>query len=357
MAELRDDIGRIGQPTRGWRRPRHWWWHRARKPRPLPISLALQGGGSLGAFTWGVLDRLLEDDHISFDALSGASAGAVNAVALASGLAEGSRETAKAKLARVWQRLSKSASVLPATGHPMTLWLTSGASLLAASMAAHALDLSTKVMSPYQLNPLGINPLRDILVDEIDFDLLRDASPVRLLIAATRVKDGRARLFRGKEVSLDVVLASACLPHLHHAVSIDEEWYWDGGISANPPILHLAAGSQADDVVLVQLTPTEHDFLPRKSAEISKRLNQIAFSLPLQRELDLLAIATELHRRQGIFRSSLGRKLQRLKLHRIAAEDEVEDFHDTSGFNLDWSFLTALRDNGRAAAEVWLKTR
>ncbi len=354
-----------------WRRPQVWLrglrpvLEPALQPRdtlgqatagPRPLSLALQGGGSLGAFTWGVLDRLLQDDRIALEAVSGASAGAVNAVVLADGLAGGGRDAARAKLERVWRRLSRASTGAGAAGHPMAA-LLAGNPLLAgaaSAMTALAFDVSTKLLSPYQSNPLGINPLRDILAEEVDFERLRRAAPVRLLVSATRVRDGGARLFRNDDLSLDAVMASTCLPSLHHAVEIDGDWYWDGGISANPPLLHLAAASRADDLLLVQLTPTDHDALPRDQKQISKRLHEIVFGLPLRRELDLLAITTELHRRRGIFGSALGRRLQRLRLHRIAAEDTHDGLQSASALNLDWDFLTGLRDSGRRAAEGWL---
>src|SRR5690348_10607188 len=190
------------------------------EPRRRVLSLALQGGGSFGAFTWGVLDRLLESDRVAFDAISGTSAGAVNAVVLANGLAQGGPAEARRQLEHLWKRLSRAAPL---------------ASLGAATATSAALELSTRVISPYQFNPLGVNMLRDILLADVDFARLRKASPVRLLIAATRVTDGRLRLFREHEISVEAVLASACLPQLHHAVEIQGEWYWDGAFSANPP--------------------------------------------------------------------------------------------------------------------------
>lgn len=349
-----------------WRRPQIWLGQvrpaldgvlRPGRTGPRRLSLALQGGGSLGAFTWGVLDRLLEDDGIVIDAVSGASAGAVNAVVLADGLAAGGRPEARRRLERVWQCLSKAGSLGPAGEHPMASLLSGNPFLASAAtaMASMALDMSTRMLSPYQANPLDINPLRDIMAQEVDFERLRRAAPVKLLVSATRVRDGGARIFRNDDISLDAVMASTSLPSLHHAVSIDDDWYWDGGISANPPLLHLAATSRADDLLLVQLTPCEDTDLPRDRQQITKRLNQIVFGLPLRRELDLLAITTELHRRRGIFGSALGRKLQRLKLHRLAAEDSHDDLQSASAINLDWKFLTGLRDSGRRAADGWLK--
>ena len=189
------------------------------------LSLALQGGGALGAFTWGVLDRLLEEEHISFDAVSGASAGAMNAVLLASGLTQGGPEEARASLERFWRKVSKAGQL----------------SRLASSNAT--LTAIAPRLSPYQFNPLDLNPLREILAGEVDFDAVRTKAPVRLLLGTTRVSDGSLRIFRTEEVTSDVVLVSACLPHLHHAVTIDGEAYWDGGYAANPPLIPLVTAT------------------------------------------------------------------------------------------------------------------
>ena len=211
--------------------------HRTESIRGL--SLGLQGGGSFGAFTWGVLDRLLEEEALQFDMVSGASAGAVNAVVLAAGLAEGGPQAARRKLQRVWERVS-------------LIGPLSGSSVAHAAAAALG---SPALASPYQFNPFGINPLRDILEDEVDFAHLRAASPTRLLIAATRVRDGRARLFRETELDVDHVLASACLPFMQQAVEIDGEAYWDGGYSANPPLRQLVLDTNARNILLVRLLP------------------------------------------------------------------------------------------------------
>jgi len=316
-------------------RERRSWLPRLRR-RPRPVSLALQGGGSFGAFTWGVLDRVLEHDAIALDVVSGSSAGAVNAVLLADGLAGGGRDEARRRLERFWKRVSNTAA-LGSLG----------------SAAATALELSAHVVSPYQFNPLGLNPLRDILADEVDFVRLR-AADLRLIIAATRVRDGRLRLFRTDEITLDAVLASAALPHLHHAVEIEGEWYWDGGYSANPPLRALVLESDADDVLLVQITPEGRDAVPRLSPQITRQISEITFNGPLQREVEALAELTELCRKERFFRSRLCRKLQRLRLHRLAAEATVDGLHRESAFNLDWPFLARLKASGRDAAEEWL---
>ena len=301
------------------------------------LSLALQGGGALGAFTWGVLDRLLEADTITFDAVSGASAGAMNAVLLASGLAQGGPEEARASLERFWRKVSQA-------GRP--------ARLLPCSPA---LSAAAQTLSPYQLNPFDLNPLRDILAGEVDFEAVQADAPVRLLLGATRVSDGALRIFGNEEVTADVVLASACLPHLHHAVTIDGEAYWDGGYAANPPLMPLVTATKASDVLVVQIVPSSGSELPITSSEIDKRLNQITFSSSLQKDLEALAVMTKLSQAEGEpSNSRLGRKLQRLQLHRIAAEDHVDGLSGSSFTDTDWGLLLHLRDQGRAAADTWL---
>jgi len=208
----------------------------------------LQGGGAFGAFTWGVLDRLLEEEDIAFDAISGRSAGAINAVLLASGLARGGRDEARASLERFWRAVGDS-SVKNLFLHPEIVVATAAQ------------------LSPYQFNPLDVNLLRDLLAREIDFEAVRTQAPVRLLVSATRVHDGALRVFRTKAISLDVVLASACLPRLHHAVNIHGEPHWDGGYAANPPVIPLVAASETPNVLVVQLMPTDHAGLPDQGGD------------------------------------------------------------------------------------------
>jgi NTE family protein len=295
------------------------------------VSLALQGGGSFGAFTWGVLDRLLEDETVTFDAVSGASAGAVNAVLLASGLAEGGASAAKAKLGRFWRRASEAAP----RGH-----------------AGLAVEVAVRHLSPYQFNPFNLHPLKTLLAEEVDFEALQQ-SKLKLLVATTRVRDGRLRVFREKAVTVDVILASTCLPVLHHAVSIDGEAYWDGGYSANPPLLPLVSASRATDALVVQIMPSVGAEMPTSASEIRKRIEQITFASSLARDMDALAAMKELAgpHDQG---SRLARKLQKLRLHHLTAEAEYPALGKASALNLDWTFLLALRDAGRRAAERWL---
>src|SRR5215207_4134854 len=302
------------------------------------LSLALQGGGVFGAFTWGVLDRLLEEDNLELDAVSGASAGAINAVLLASGLAKGGPDEARASLERFWSRVGESAT--------KNLFLHPEMVVATASQ-----------MSPYQFNPLDLNPLRDLLAQEVDFEAVRTRSPVRLLVSATRVQDGAVRVFRTKAISLDVVLASACLPRLHHSVNIHGEPHWDGGYAANPPVIPLVAASETPNVLVVQLIPTDHAGLPVTKAGIDERLGQITFNAPLQKELEAIGMMKKLVRKEGEPTSRLGRKIDSLELHHLSAEDHVDGLSQASVLNTDWNFLTDLRDQGRAAAEAWLATR
>ncbi|THD44672.1 MAG: patatin-like phospholipase family protein [Bradyrhizobium sp.] len=293
---------------------------------PRRLSLALQGGGSFGAFTWGALERLLELD-VDFDAISGVSAGAVNAVLLAAGLMDGGREGAKARLERFWRRMSRVAALTPS-----------------ASLGRLPFGLMTGALSPYLFNPFNLNPLREALIEEVDFARLRTHSPIRLLIGATRVSDGSLRVFSADEVSADVVLASACLPLIHHTIEIEGEPYWDGGYSANPPLLALAAATRADHILVVQATPSTVDRLPTTPHDIARRLERIQFNATLNAELAAL--------RYGKLVGATP-KLRRLRVGRISAQDEFAGLADESAGNLGWDFLERLRQGGRAAVENW----
>jgi NTE family protein len=312
---------------------------------PRRISLALQGGGSLGAFTWGVLDRLLEEEDLEIDTVSGASAGAVNAVVLASGLREGGRERARENLRTFWTRLVDQAP------HSIVAGILGGFG--GASRARMAFDLQSRVLSPYQTNPLGLTPLRGLLTEAVDADALRAEPPFKLLIAATRVSDGSLRMFRESEITIDAVMASTCLPLLHHAVEIEGENYWDGGYTSNPPVIQLLETSDASSILLVQIIPTEGDEHPTTSPHIVKRLNQITFNTPLAHEIESLASMKRLAGEEA-GDSALGRKLSELRLDRLAAEEWYPEIGRHSALDLDRPFVTALHEAGREAAEAWL---
>ncbi len=310
------------------------------------LALALQGGGSFGAFTWGVLDRLLEQRGIDWDMISGASAGAVNAVLLADGLAEGGgpgaagRAAARRKLAWFWEQVSRRSP--------------SGVAVLAAA----TLGASLRWVSPFALDPPELNPLRGLLEEAVDFARLRAAAAAgdgpRLLIAATRVRDGRAVLFRSPEVTLEAVLASACLPFLGQPVVIDGEACWDGGFSANPPLRALMEESDAADLLLVRLLPTEREGVPHGGHEIARRMQELTFNAPLQREEDEVEALRQGCAGRMLFRSAPCRRLERLRLHRIAAPEAVEGLERESALDTGWGLLQRLMLAGRAAAEEWL---
>jgi NTE family protein len=332
LAEIEKQIGRLTAP------PQPAW-------PPRRLSLALQGGGSFGAFTWGVLDRLLDEDSVEFDTVSGASAGALNAVVLASALVEGGRELAQAKLERFWRRISQT----------MGLNAFGTAARFVPGAAAGTLSFWTSFLSPYQFNPLDLNPMRAVLEEEVDFASLRHPRALRLLLAATTVSDGRARIFRNKEIDVDTILASSSLPLFHHAVKIGDESYWDGGYSANPPLVDLAMASTAVDILIVQITPTRAPETPTTSHDIIRRLGHITFNASLLREMVAIDRLTEASRGTLASLTPLGRKFRGLRQHHIAAEDAVAGLYDASEMNLSWEFLLGLRDCGREAADNWLR--
>ena len=264
--------GRPDRKPKGEIQAGHGWSTRILRRRPEQLNLALQGGGAHGAFTWGVLARLLEAG-IRIEGISGASAGALNAVALAAGWLRGGAAGAVQALDELWREIGRLAQLSP---------------LRAGGLTQMAADFAAQYLSPYQLNPLGANPLRAVLERLVDFERLRAVATPRLFIAATSVATGRARIFRNTELSVDAVLASTCLPQLHPAVTIDGEAYWDGGFSANPPLIALVEGSRARDLVLVQINPMRAERMPRTPLEIRNRVAEIAFGRPLAEELERL---------------------------------------------------------------------
>lgn len=306
--------------------------------RPGGIALALQGGGSLGAFTWGVLDRLLDEPDFHPSRLSGASAGAVNAVALAAGWAGGGREGARAGLDRVWRRVGECG--VGSLGFCPT-WAQSG---LTHAMNSAAVAMATRFFSPYALNPLGFNPLRSILLDEVDFQALRQPTAPPVLISATRVRDGQPRLFDNGQVDIDSLLASTTLPTLHQAVEIDGEAYWDGGYTLNPPIRALLDGPSVGKVLVVQAMANCTDATPRTAAAIRERLNQITFSRPLEAEIALV--------REVL---SHGEGPEQLDI--LSIDPQAPGLDDLTGLRIDKEYLLALKAHGRAQATAWLETR
>ena len=312
------------------------------------INLALQGGGAHGAYSWGVLDRLLEHPQIEVDAISGTSAGAMNAAVLAPGLAEGGNAGARERLTDFWRHVSLIDKFSPVR-RTFWEWLNGGYTLERSPGLAF-METLTRTFSPYQVNPLNFNPLRGILENLIDFDTLRHAQAAKLFISATNVVTGRARIFENAEMTPDVLLASACLPQMFQAVEIDGEHYWDGGFMGNPAIYPLIYGVETQDVVLVQINPLERHGVPKSARDIQNRINEISFNASLMHEMRAIQFVTRLID-EGELDSS---NYKRMLIHMIEAEDALEAFGASSKLNADWDFLTTLKDVGRDAANNWL---
>ena len=313
------------------------------------INLALQGGGAHGAFSWGVLDRLLDDTRITIDGISAASAGAINAAVLAYGWSSGGRDGAKRALADFWRRLSDTALMGPLQAS----WFDRaiGNYSLSWSPSFVVFDILTRLFSPYQLNPLNRNPLRDLLVDSIDFDVLRAAScPIKLFISATNIRTGKIKVFEREEISAESVLASACLPHLFQAVEIDGEHYWDGGYMGNPALFPLIYNSASPDVLVVHVNPLCREELPQTATDILNRLNEISFNSSLMREMRVINFVTRLIDEKRVHDGSLRRML----MHNISADEHMTKLSAASKLNGDWQFLTHLREIGRESAGSWI---
>jgi NTE family protein len=315
---------------------------------PLLIDLALQGGGSHGAFTWGVLDRLLEEPWLRIAAISGTSAGAMNAAVLADGWTEGGAKGARTALEKYWQHVSRAAAFSPLQRSPIDRLM--GRWTLDTSPVYVAMDLMSRVLSPYDLNPLGLNPLRSIIAENIDFNRIV-RSPIKLFITATSVRTGRGRIFRNAEITADVLLASACLPTMFRAVEIDGEAYWDGGYAGNPTITPLIRESDAHDTILVQINPRERPDTPRSAGDILNRLNEISFNSPLMKELRMIALLHEV----ADPGTGEGARWAQMRTHRIMT-DALAQFGASSKLNAEWDFVATLHAEGRRATSEFLET-
>ena len=318
------------------------------------INLALQGGGSHGAFTWGVLDALLEDGRLQLEGLSGTSAGAVNAVALASGWARAQeagrdpREGARAALAGIWHRIGSLGSLttlqqqfarmlwggLPAEMAPDRLWRQAWRGLL----------------SPYQSNPLDINPLRTLLEEHVDFPLLARDGRLKVFVSATHVNTGKAVVFSGERLDARAVLASACLPMLFRAVEIDGEAYWDGGYSVNPPLSPLIEQCRTADIVLVQINPLRRTGTPRTGAEITDRVNELTFNASLLTQMRAIEFVNRLVDEGAVS----AERCKRVRVHRVDAGAVLDRLPTSSRMSADAALIRRLFDVGRAAGSAWI---
>lgn len=313
------------------------------------VSLALQGGGAHGAFTWGVLDAILEDGRLAIEALSGTSAGAMNAVVLSEGWLDGGADGARTKLEAFWRAISVDGK-----------YGGSERSLIDTMLGAWSdgrppgliwFELFSKVASPYDVNPLNINPLRGVIADLIDFEKVRASEEVKLFIAATNVRTGKIKVFNREELTADHLMASACLPMLFQAVEIAGEAYWDGGYMGNPALYPLFYEAHCDDILLVQINPLQRKELPTNARAIQDRLNEITFNASLLRELRAIDFVNRLVDAGKLPTD----EYKRVLMHRIDGGPPLALLTSSSRMNSDWDFLLRLRDMGRAAAKRWLK--
>ena len=312
------------------------------------IDLALQGGGSHGALTWGVLDRLLEDDRIEIEAISGTSAGAMNAVVVADGINKGGRDGARQALRDFWLAISDAARFSPVQ---RGFWDR--------LLGNDSLDLSpfyvlsehlTQLASPAMLNPLGINPLRDLIDRTIDFEQVNSCKAVKVFVTATNVRTGRAKVFSQPHITTETLLASACLPNVFPTVEIDGEAYWDGGYSGNPALYPLVDDCAAQDLVVVQINPLRRQQLPSTARDIINRINEITFNTSLIKELRSIQLLQQLIEAQGVEPE----QYRAMRLHLIHAEHDIEALSASSKVNTEWSFLKKLHGLGREWADAWL---
>jgi NTE family protein len=314
------------------------------------IDIALQGGGSHGAFTWGVLDRLLELDDIEIHGISGTSAGAMNAVAMAQGLSDGGAQGARDLLRHYWTRVSEASRASPMR---RTWWdRLLGNWSLEFSPGYIVSQFTRQLASPYQFNPFDINPLRDLVIECFDFDVVNSEEGPRLFLSATNVRTGRTKVFRQPQITADAVMASACLPHIFKAVEIDGEAYWDGGYMGNPPLAPLIDETDTRDIVVIQINPFERADIPKTPYDIENRLNEITFNASLMKELRALGFLWEIIEQEGLDRDAY----RNGRLHRIHATDEMLGLSVSSKMNAEMEFLSHLFEIGRAAAEDWVKT-
>ncbi|WPB57285.1 patatin-like phospholipase family protein [Xylophilus sp. GOD-11R] len=320
---------------------------------PRTISLALQGGGSHGAFTWGVLDALLEDHRLDFSGISGASAGAVNAVAVAHGFAnggptaEGRRQLARDTLARVWRGVAGLGS-LSSMAQGIARLMTGGWNTDAGNAFNGVLG---RWMSPYQSNPLGFNPLRKLLQDEIDFESIGRLQLPKVFVSATQIRTGRAHIFKGRRLSLDALMASACLPQMFQAVEIDGEHYWDGGFSSNPPLGPLIDTCDSRDIVLVQLNPLSREPIPQNAQDIQERVTELNFNSSLLAQMRSIDFINRLIARGALVEAS---GYKRVRLHRIDGGKAMQELSASSKLSADAAMMDRLFTEGRSAAARWM---
>ncbi len=323
-----------------------------KKPTTKQVNIALQGGGAHGALAWGILDAILEDGRIEIEGFSASSAGTMNALAVAQGLHEGGRDGARQKLHDFWWETSKAGAVFsPVHGNPFerVLGIGSGENPYAYFM----FDTMTRLFSPYQFNPFDINPLKDVIERSFDFEKIRACDKMKLFISATNVRTGKVKVFRKEEVSLDVALASTCLPFLFKAVEIDNDYFWDGGYTANPALYPLFYQTDTSDIIIIHLNPLYREEIPTTAPAIMNRINEISFNDSLLKELRAIAFVKKLIEHDMI-RDEYKHMYKDVLVHSVRADDMMKEYSITSKFDTDWDFLTSLKDSGREGMKIWL---
>ncbi|MAP94211.1 MAG: alpha/beta hydrolase [Ponticaulis sp.] len=310
-----------------------------------PISLALQGGGAHGAFTWGVLDYLLEEGSLDFKAITATSAGAMNAIALVAGYIEDGRDGARRMLAAFWRDVSERGATLAAT--------KSFHSSLGSFSPFSMLSAFSTMASPYDFNPFDFNPLQNTLENLIDFESIRKDTEIQLFISATDISTGKVRVFRTEEMTKEAVLASACLPQIFQAVSVNGTDYWDGGYVGNPSLFPLFYADVPKDMLIVHINPMHRMGTPKTAAAILDRLNEITFNASLVSELRSIAFVQKLIDENWLT-ATMQRKYKRMNIHAIRADDHLNEYSIETKFDTNWSFLTELRNRGREEAALWV---
>jgi len=323
------------------------------RDEPLPIDLALQGGGAHGAFTWGVVERIFAQPDLRVDSITGTSAGAMNAAVAAHGYMDGGPAGVKLALERFWRSVSDAARFSPIQRTPLDHAI--GDWSLDRSPGYWFFDVFSRLFSPYEVNPANLNPLRDVLEASVDFERLKD-SPIKLFVNATNVRTGLPRVFRAGEVTADVILASACLPLMHQAIEIGGDGYWDGGFSGNPLLTPLIHDRKARDILLVQVNPVERPGVPRTAREILNRLNEISFNSSLKKELRGIAMFQKLiGAGHALGDLAWAEDWATVRIHRVTTPMMVE-LNASSKLNAEWAFLSMLREEGHARTEAFLAT-
>ena len=317
------------------------------------INIGLQGGGAHGAFSWGALDKLLEDGRIKIEALSATSAGSMNAVIYSYGLHNGGREGARDLLHQFWKRISELGKMYSPV-HLLSLEHINGGWNVDKSIGYSVFETITTAFSPYQFNPLQLSPLQDVLEELIDFEDLRKCSVVKLFLSATNVRTGRIRVFPIEELTVEAVLASACLPNLFQSVQIGSEFYWDGGYSGNPAIFPLFYNTKSRDILIIHTNPIERNEIPKTVGDILNRIIEITFNSALLKEIRAVIFVQKLLR-EGWLKEEYRGHFKDILLHSIRGDETMSELSVPSKFNTDWDFLLYLFKKGCDAAGVWIQ--